>query len=422
MHVTTLTKQDVRALVEERQGARSNSVDRVMLGLIAVATCALLAYVALAPIESAIFRVTDDAYYYFKVAGRVVAGEGLTFDGINRTNGFHPLWMLCLVPGYWIFGAEAEIGLRAALGLVALVAGGAFWIAYNCVRVYAGRAGAVVAVGALLAPVCLNPLLNGLETGLLTLLLFGTLWAGREAGLLSLHAGRGRNVALGVLLGLVFLCRLDTAFFVLAVVGLIALRWLAHCEGKVPIRCLVVKYVEVGLTGLALTGPYLVWNFMTFGHVAPISGALKSSFPSVQFSAEKLDRPYVLLALGELGLALVVFLWLALRRRRPGAQEGAGRELCLGGQADMLWALWAGCALHFANTLLFMNWAVHWWHFASYVPLAVLAGALAFARVHEVLRRSRWGGGVGSRGWVECECVRPALGRGAAGRAPRAVV
>ena len=41
----------------------------------------------------------DDAFYYFGIARNIVAGHGSTFDGINATNGYHPLWMgICLIP------------------------------------------------------------------------------------------------------------------------------------------------------------------------------------------------------------------------------------------------------------------------------------------------------------------------------------
>ena len=386
--MTTTLGQFALPIARERPGLGTNVVDRWMLGIIVAATAAMLAYVSTAPVADVIFRVTDDAYYYFKVAALVAAGEGLTFDGVNSTNGFHPLWMLCLVPIYWVFGAEGESGLRAALALVTLVAGGTFWVAYSCIRAYAGRAAAVVGAGALLAPICLNPLLNGLETGLLTLLLFGVLWACRKAELLSLRAGLGKNVVLGVLLALVFLCRLDTAFFVLAVVGLIGLRWVTGCEGKVPVGRLLGKYLQVGLVGLAFTGPYLLWNLVKFGHLTPLSGALKSSFPTLSFSVDKFDKPYVVLAVAELGLALIVFAWLRWRNGGRGAEEAQQSETRIGGREDILLALWVGCGVHLLNTLLFMNWAVHWWHFASYVPLAVVAGALLFACVHEALRRS----------------------------------
>jgi hypothetical protein len=39
----------------------------------------------------------DDFFYYVKIASNVVAHKGVTFDGIHRTNGFHPLYLLFLI-------------------------------------------------------------------------------------------------------------------------------------------------------------------------------------------------------------------------------------------------------------------------------------------------------------------------------------
>ena len=36
--------------------------------------------------------VNDDTFYYLEVAYRAANGEGFTFDGINSTNGFQPVW------------------------------------------------------------------------------------------------------------------------------------------------------------------------------------------------------------------------------------------------------------------------------------------------------------------------------------------
>src|SRR6202789_4600788 len=41
--------------------------------------------------------VEDDFYYYLKVAQNVAAGLGSTFNGITRTNGYHPLYFVVLV-------------------------------------------------------------------------------------------------------------------------------------------------------------------------------------------------------------------------------------------------------------------------------------------------------------------------------------
>src|SRR3972149_3649273 len=54
---------------------------------------------------------SDDGFLYFQVARNLAAGHGFTFDGINPTNGFHPLWLLLIPP---IF-ALAQVNLLIPL-------------------------------------------------------------------------------------------------------------------------------------------------------------------------------------------------------------------------------------------------------------------------------------------------------------------
>jgi hypothetical protein len=46
--------------------------------------------------------VRDDAYYY-EVARNVALGRGVGFDGLHKTNGLHPLWLLVLEGVYTAF-------------------------------------------------------------------------------------------------------------------------------------------------------------------------------------------------------------------------------------------------------------------------------------------------------------------------------
>jgi hypothetical protein len=61
----------------------------------------------------------DDAYYYFKVAQNVIEGHGSTFDGINPTNGYHPLWMLLCVPIFALARFDLILPLRVLLVVMA---------------------------------------------------------------------------------------------------------------------------------------------------------------------------------------------------------------------------------------------------------------------------------------------------------------
>ncbi len=77
-------------------------------------------YIALAPANSLMnWYTTDDAFYYFKTAQNIGLGNGISFDGISRTNGFHPLWMIICVPVFLL----ANINLLLPLRIVVVLAG-----------------------------------------------------------------------------------------------------------------------------------------------------------------------------------------------------------------------------------------------------------------------------------------------------------
>src|SRR3970040_2036794 len=74
-------------------------------------------YAALSDSQNLSWRwfTRDDAYYYFKVAQNISEGHGSTFDGINRTNGYHPLWMLVCVPVFAFARFDLVLPLRILL-------------------------------------------------------------------------------------------------------------------------------------------------------------------------------------------------------------------------------------------------------------------------------------------------------------------
>lgn len=60
----------------------------------------------------------DDFYYYLVLARNIALGQGPTFDGLEITNGFHPLYLLLLVPlATWSFDDPAFF-IRVALILL----------------------------------------------------------------------------------------------------------------------------------------------------------------------------------------------------------------------------------------------------------------------------------------------------------------
>ena len=74
-------------------------------------------YAALSDAQNLSWRwfTRDDAYYYFKVAQNISEGHGSTFDGIDATNGYHPLWMLVCIPIFALARFDLILPLRILL-------------------------------------------------------------------------------------------------------------------------------------------------------------------------------------------------------------------------------------------------------------------------------------------------------------------
>ena len=54
----------------------------------------------------------DDAWYYGEIGRSLATGRGSTFDTINATNGYHPLWQaVCVLPR--LVGLDGTAAMRA---------------------------------------------------------------------------------------------------------------------------------------------------------------------------------------------------------------------------------------------------------------------------------------------------------------------
>ncbi len=110
----------------------------------------------------------DDAYYYFKVAQNISEGHGSTFDGINKTNGYHPLWMLICVPIFALARFDLILPLRVLFLLLSGLSVATGILLYRLVgRVFAPAIGALAALVWVFSPHVLNTVyIQGLETGI----------------------------------------------------------------------------------------------------------------------------------------------------------------------------------------------------------------------------------------------------------------
>ncbi|CAG1004985.1 hypothetical protein ANAEL_03286 [Anaerolineales bacterium] len=178
----------------------------------------------------------DDAYYYFKVAQNITEGLGSTFDGINMTNGYHPLWMLVCIPVFAFARFDLILPLRILMMVIGVLNAATAVIIYRLVKGNLSHAVAILAASfwAFNSIIYESVYMLGLETALAAFavaLFIYKLWQFEKQWRTGPVTAR-RIAILAVCATLVMFSRLDLVF--LAIIGGI---WIVF-HGK-PMRALL---------------------------------------------------------------------------------------------------------------------------------------------------------------------------------------
>ena len=240
----------------------------------------------------------DDAYYYFLTAQHIVAGEGPSVDGMNPSNGWHPLWMLVTTGIYALPYDDLDTPVRWVVGLGAVCDALTAVALYVGARRYVGDGAALVA--GLVYGVNMMPILqavNGLETGLGALCI-ALAWITTLA--FSERPTTRRALLVGAVYGLCFLARTDLALIVVWL-GLYVLVVLLRRPERLRLA------LTVGLTGLVVVLPWLAWNTANFG--SPFDQSSASAVPwtiRVRFELQHPGEPLINAALNSVPLQFQV--------------------------------------------------------------------------------------------------------------------
>jgi len=305
---------------------RKSVMSKVALALIVAFVLYRLVIVLFLPLDISIHYTNDDACYYMEIARNLADGDGFSFDELHQTNGYHPLWLGIIALPY-LLGAGLLGGYYIAMTITVLLFGFGLYQAWQLVRRRFGEPAGLIVVLACFWPLIVNNLVAGMEVTLTFALVMTTLRLVDRHRVMELKAPPRAEWGIGVLLALVFLSRLDTAFLHLAAGIFLLTAYLK--KNRSPERTFsdfLKRSLRIfGPTALALSG-YLLWNYLTLGHLTPISGSLKSSFPIPGFYLGSILHR-------ELGVVVMASLvWVFLRRRSLTAEVkilawGAGGQL-----------------------------------------------------------------------------------------------
>jgi hypothetical protein len=267
---------------------------RCVAALVAAISLGIAALAVAGPLEGLVKLVPDDGFYYLEIARRIGAGEGSTFDGVHPTNGYHPLWLLLLVPLAPIMEASRLDAVRVSLLLGGAALVGTAALVYKTTQRLAPSYAALAPLW--LACTLMVASVYGMEAPLAALLA-ASLWyavsRGYPRGLLG-------GLGFGLLGAALFLARLD-AVLIVAAVNLVWAWFVLKREAE-P-RPFVAAVLVQGAVGVG----YLAVNQVLFDAWMPISATIKASRQGGT-SLRWLSSLMAWLGLGSAGLAAVVLV------------------------------------------------------------------------------------------------------------------
>jgi hypothetical protein len=218
---------------------------------------------------------SEDGYLMLTIARNLAAGLGMTTaDGTIPTNGTQPLATLLWAGAFGIAGGDRELGVRLVLILEllfsSLVPVALFYLGRGVLRerAYARSASLLAGSTWYASPVGLGLSMNCLETGLYAL---ATVLGIHAVLLLDEKCSARRLWLSGALLGAVFWVRND-AVFLIGSAGL-AYVLVGGAGSREATGRRIVQATVLGLVCAAIASPWLVYNYLGFGSIVPISGS-----------------------------------------------------------------------------------------------------------------------------------------------------
>jgi hypothetical protein len=285
-------------------------------------------FVVFAPINSLMpWYPTDDAYYYFKVARHIIAGDGVTFDGFNPANGFHPLWMVICIGVFSLGGGDLIVPLRVMVMVMAVLNAATAVLLFRLLKRFIRpvAAGLAALVWAFLPAIHQVTTQLGMESGLnafAVVLLFLTIAEFEEKPALSLN---WKDLCrLGLVAALALFSRLDNVFLV-ALAGLwVVFRaggmrgyLLAYLLGEI-VATVLSFFLRLGFTVYYYETMTTMVEYMFLGVVVRLAvyyGMGLHRPPSARINLRDLLRIFFATSLGTLASGLLVlglsFLGLA---------------------------------------------------------------------------------------------------------------
>lgn len=296
----------------------------------------------------------DDSFFYIKTASNLSKGIGSTFDGINLTNGYHPLYFISLVILFYIpnniFNVSPEFLYRLVVLYHLIMIIFTMYFTGKSLKLILKNEFNNIVLSLLFVSLSALVFIRdfGLESHLACLIVSYLFYLKSK----EIETGKDNIMDKSVLLALLFLTRTDFLYSVIPLV--LAADIFTEAKRK--------KYIITSLSVLFITvAIYYLSNYISFGHFGTVSGKVLNAFPVVLIKSNlntlisdpaKLYNQFIRIIF--LFFSTVLFLIFYLRLKN---KDDKSKKYYL-----LLLSFGAGSIIFTLFHLLFNNYSIREWY------------------------------------------------------------
>ena len=331
----------------------------IFAGLLLLPT---LLFVFLADIDQLVRLFPDDAFYYLQTAYNTVNHGFISFDGLNSTNGFHPLQFLVGIGMAFVADKENILKLSIIENAVAVIFNS--FILTRCFLEKRTEHIQNIALVFLSFPLWyLYVWIDaGMEIGLV-LLCTGMFYCAWSKSNDDDFSSTSLNCKMAFFASVLVLARLDLVIALIPFALFFVIDLFRRKSGLIQVALPILSVCLILL-------PYLFWNIYYYGNPVPVSGVVKSGFEhNITSSWRALTGDHIIgiiLLLLPLGMILIALLISDRGKQRIN-----------------LLLLLAATTLYYGYIILIAK-DVFRWYLAFPIAVQIIALSIIFQKAHKI--------------------------------------
>jgi asparagine N-glycosylation enzyme membrane subunit Stt3 len=237
------------------------------LAAIVILSLTMRLWISWLPVPVLVEKImVDDTFYSLSISKSIANGNGITYDGVDPTNGFQPLWPIMVVP-LIVLAQSLSLSVNLILTLASIIDVLTVIVVYLLARkVFDERIALVAAALYGLNPLIIFQSLSGIDVILSTFFVAFTIYFYLQN---KDRPSTRSSIMLGSFIGLAILARLDNVFL-LAAIGL----HMIFTNRKRLYPAFKSAFL-VSVIAVAIVSSWLLWSLLNIGTIMPTSGTAR---------------------------------------------------------------------------------------------------------------------------------------------------